>query len=232
LNWGAYQKKRVLFFVDKDYSDFLSIKYPSDSNIFVTKYYSIENYIVNKNVFSRCLRELMGLDNDKVNYALTKLFAKQLDQFYDTSLFLSSYIIFHKRNKTPVNLRNITLNDLFVSKDNFYFVKKPRILNRLDELTGVKSIACAKEIRAIMMELKKTKNPKSYTRGKFEMMFMVGCINSSPKIINKEKEKGDKLYKLSINLSITNSIPIIGPRLKQPADVKKFLSFNLGKAAA
>jgi hypothetical protein len=232
LNWKSYQKKRVLFLVDKDYSDFLAIKYPADSNIFVTKHYSIENYIVNKDVFSRCLREFMGLDNDKSNLAITRLFSKQLNQFYLASLFLSAYILYHKRNNTSINLGNITLSEIFDFNPNFIIKKKPRILARLDQLTGVKSENCFGAIRSIMTELKKTNVPKSYTRGKFEMMYFVHCINSCPAIINEGKVKGEKQYKSSISLSVTNSIPIIGPRLKQPLDIKEFILSNLSKKTA
>jgi hypothetical protein len=46
INWLKFKKNRLLFFVDKDLDDILEIKYPHDQNIFVTKYYTIENYLI------------------------------------------------------------------------------------------------------------------------------------------------------------------------------------------
>ena len=77
INWNIYTKNRVLFFVDKDFRDILNETYPIDSNIFETKYYSIENYLVSKSMFSRCLRELLGLDDDKLINRITKDFIVQ-----------------------------------------------------------------------------------------------------------------------------------------------------------
>ncbi|MBX2923545.1 MAG: DUF4435 domain-containing protein [Chitinophagaceae bacterium] len=224
INWTAYSKKRVIFFVDKDFSDILRITYPIDINIFVTTHYSIENYLVSKSLFSRSIREIIGLDNDKINNAISKQFQLGLNSFYQASLLLSAYFLYHRKMKKPLNLNNITIADMFTIDETFHVRRKSNILQVLDRKTGVTSVTIIREIRKIINELKRINNPKSYTRGKFELAYMINCINKSPDIINRGKQKGEKKYKCCVLLSPSNSIPILAPRLKQPKEFNEFMN--------
>ncbi|GAB2775521.1 hypothetical protein GCM10027275_18270 [Rhabdobacter roseus] len=224
INWTSYSKKRILFFIDKDFADILERSYPVDTNIFVTNYYSIENYLVDKHLFSRSLRDLIGLDNDKVNNAITKQFQIGLRTFYEASLILTAYIIYHRERKNALNLRDVTIGDVFDINSTFIVTKKPRVLSVLDRKTGVTTVSIYKEIREIIASLRKIKNPKKYTRGKFELAYLVSCINKSPDIINIDKKKGEKKYRCCVQLSLSNAIQILAPRIRQPKDVKEFIS--------
>lgn len=227
INWNAYSKKRILFLVDKDFADILRITYPIDSNIFVTAHYSIENYLVDKATFSRSLRELLGLDVDKVNYTLTKQFQIGLKTFYETSLFLTAYILYHRKKGTSLNLQNLTIADVFKIDEKFIVSRKPNILSDLDRKTGVTSNSIFKDIKAIIIELKKINNPKIYTRGKFELAYMVACINKSPEILNYGKVKGEKRYKCCVQISSSNANQILAPRIREPKDIKLFLTKSI-----
>lgn len=227
VNWTAYSKKRILFCVDKDFADILKITYPTDSNIFVTEPYSIENYLVNKNIYSRSLRELIGLENDKKNSVLSKGFKAGLDTFYQASLLLSAYFIFHRKANNPLNLQSLTFGDVFEMDDNFTVKRKKGILKILDQKTGVNSVFNYSDIKSIMIELGKINNPQKYVRGKYDLMYLVNCINLAPKILNDQRVKGEKKYKCCVSLSYTNGIAILAPRLKEPKDLKRFLTDNL-----
>lgn len=49
IDWTRYARSRVLFFVDRDYSDFLGDDAPrGESNLYVTDGYSIENSLLNE----------------------------------------------------------------------------------------------------------------------------------------------------------------------------------------
>lgn len=224
INWASYSKKRILFFVDKDFADILRISYPLDTNIFVTSYYSIENYLVDKHIFSRSLRELIGLDNDKVNNAISKKFQVGLRTFYEASLTLTAYILYHREKKNPLNLQDISIGDVFRIDDSFVVTKKPKILSTLDRKTGATTTSAFKEIRKIVASLRKINNPKKYTRGKFELAYLVNCINKSPDIINIDKKKGETKYRCCVQLSPSNAIQILAPRIRQPKDVKDFIN--------
>ena len=48
MDWTRYPKKRICFFVDRDFDDLLLEKRINDLNIYVTDDYSIENSVVNR----------------------------------------------------------------------------------------------------------------------------------------------------------------------------------------
>lgn len=224
INWSSYAKKRILFFVDKDFADILKISYPVDINIFVTSYYSIENYLVDRHLFSRSLRDLIGLDNDKVNNAITKQFQVGLKTFYEASLTLTAYILYHREKKNCLNLHDVTISDVFKIDSGFMVTKRPKILSKLDKKTGAVTVSAYKEIRKVIVRLRRINNPKKYIRGKFELAYMIYCINNSPHIININKKKNEKKYKCCVQLSSANAIPILAPRMRQSKDVKEFIN--------
>src|SRR5690554_1942157 len=53
LDWEFYNKKRVLFFIDKDFDDYIGREIIADENVFVTDCYSIENYLVDEAILEK-----------------------------------------------------------------------------------------------------------------------------------------------------------------------------------
>ncbi|MBK9210336.1 MAG: DUF4435 domain-containing protein [Anaerolineales bacterium] len=87
----------VIFFVDKDFSNYLGETFPASPKIHVTDYYSIENYIVSNEMLLRVWEEIFNFTNVTFPYAkVEKQFQQELVRFYDWSLFLSSWIIYVK----------------------------------------------------------------------------------------------------------------------------------------
>ncbi len=223
MNWLSYSKKRILFFVDKDFSDILNIVYPVDTNIFVTSHYSIENYLVDKAVFSRSLRDIIALEDDRKNSMLSRQFQKGLKTFYESSLLLTAYILYHRKSGANVNLKNIAISDVITINRDYIVVRKSNILSVLDSRTGVVSKGIYRDIRLLLKTLQRINNPQSYTRGKFSLSYMISCINMTPEILNEGKIKGEKKYKCCVHISSNNAIQILAPRIRQPNDIKSFL---------
>ncbi|MBD8083866.1 DUF4435 domain-containing protein [Chryseobacterium caseinilyticum] len=101
IDWTRYSKSKLLFFADKDYDDIIGVKMTLEPNLFYTKYYSIENYLVTEEVF------LIILDRFYVNDISKELQNKLLD------LYRNSY------EKFIIKLRTVTwfiLIDRLLSK--------------------------------------------------------------------------------------------------------------------
>lgn len=224
INWSVYPKKRILFFVDKDYSDFLNLIYPKDTNIFVTKYYSIENYLVSEEIFERCLKDLIGLE-DNVITPLSRKFKSALKDFHKELIVLSAFIIFHRLKNNKINLNQLNLQNIYDLSSFFEVKRKVNKLNEIDKQLGIKTYVCFSEVSKISKNLKLLKEPKLYIRGKYELFFLVHSINSVLKILNKGLKKPK--YKIPISLSMSNAIQVIAPRVRQPRDVSRFLNSNL-----
>lgn len=227
LDWSQYEKNRILFFVDKDLSDLLNESFTTDRNIFVTRFYSIENYLVSKTLCARCLRELMGIEDDKLIYKITKEFSHCLYLYHNEIRPIMAMILYYRSIHEPLNLNNLDLSKLFSFKKGIhrivgiteYFVKN----------AGLATNMSYTEIKRNLNILLNIANPKVYVRGKFELWFFVYFLNSLPSILNKDKVKGEPRYKLNINLSPSTAVQVLAPRLRIPPELKGFLDANLKK---
>lgn len=234
IDWRVYKKYRVLFFVDKDHSDFVGEIIPSSSNFFITKYYSVENYLVTSTMFKRIIRDFMGLDDDKFINPILRDFKIQHKVFSKEMILLSSYIIYHRELKSELQLNNVKLSDLFAySSTNIRKNPKPKG-KKIQQYLDTKNKICSpanswKPIKELYKRLTLITNPKFYIRGKYEMWFLISYLNNLMCELNKDKKKGDPKYKLNTSISISNSIALLGPRLRIPSDIKLFLQENLSK---
>ena len=231
IDWTTHQKNRILFFVDKDLSDIITNQtYPHDQNIFITKYYSIENYLVTKSLCARCLRELIGLDDDKEINKITKEFIKCLFEFHIELKPLMALILFYRSTGEPVNLNNLDLSLLFDFKKGVN--RKVGVKDYIIRTIGAKQTITISDLKSNIKILNSIKNSKEYVRGKYEIWFFVHFINSIPNILNQGCQKGDPKFKFKLNFTLNTAVQVLAPRLRIPSELKEFLDNNLKKNSA
>jgi hypothetical protein len=226
----------VLFFVDKDYSDILKIKYVSDENIFVTKYYSVENYLVNEEVLRRVIVELIHTDDEKFIQSTLNKFKAEHQMFCQQMMIVTSWIIYHRLIKSNVQLSKVKLSDLFRFGPNlelrreFNAKVKTRLLGYLNNSTKVNhSDSVWKDVLSIYRDISKIQDHKVHLRGKFEVWFMAAFVNQLVLNVNSQKKKGEPKIKMKVNLQTANMVEILGCRLQIPDDLESFIAHNLSK---
>ncbi|MBJ6369471.1 DUF4435 domain-containing protein [Snuella sedimenti] len=233
INWNTYNKNKVLFFVDKDYSDILNISYVSDENIFVTKYYSIENYLVNGKILKRILIDLLHITDTETIKGIVKRFKKEHKEFCSLMKLLTSWIIYHRSKKNKIQLANINLSHIFSFDDDMKICRSCRpqgqkLLSYLNKKTGnIDNSEIWKEIKSIYNKINYISEQKTHLRGKFEIWFLVAFINQLMENVNANKPKGEQKLKMNFTLSKSNAVEILGSRLEIPKDLKKFITHNL-----
>lgn len=240
IDWTKYNKSRVLFFTDKDVDDLAAKQYPKDSNIFETKYYSMENYLVNEDILERFLREICKLDQEDLIDRLKEQFNRQLEVFAHLILSISAWIVYHRKHQHKMNLGNVDLSNLFTINNDFEISKKidPKYnstLHYLEQITKLQSPQPIwKEITQIARKLNDLDNHKKFVRGKFEIWFLYAfCrkvihhfipeLNKKIKIQNQQGIPKQEIYKIHIELKEQNILEITAPRLVVPEDLKQFL---------
>lgn len=229
VDWTQYKKNRVLFLVDKDFRDILNETYPNDTNIFETKYYSIENYLVTKSMFARSLRELLSIDDDKTINKITREFIIQLNNFHIEIMPVIALILYFRENNLNANLNQIDLSKVFEFKVK---VKRKRNIKEfLEKSMDTPNTAPWKEVLKHVRTLHEIDNSKYFVRGKFEMWFFIKFLNSLPEILNCDRKKGEPKIKLNVNLSEATFVQVLAPRLRIPSELKEFLDENLKKSA-
>ena len=236
IDWSFYNKNRILFFVDKDYSDILLISYPSDINIFVTKFYSIENYVACEQVLKSVLIDFLKITNIKMVDKVINLYKLDFEKFYEIMLPITSWIILQKFNGQKLTLQNLDNNFGHIFRFTNMKIEKSKIFKGHDKLLnfliticqGVTVINQWQDLIKIVKDLK-LEPMKKNLRGKFEIWFFVKFIEELIAYLNSRIPKGDEKYRLNVSLSSSNAIQLLGPRTMMPDDIKDFLEYHFNR---
>jgi hypothetical protein len=226
----------VVFFVDKDLSDIFGENWIQAFNIFVTDYYSIENYLVNKDMFYRVWTELFHFTGQAVDLKEDVLnkFNEELNKFYEYMLPLVSWGIYLRQRGIHPNLKNINFSDFYFFSDEMKLEKSEKA-KRLGDIRLLEAICnaqtppnCMQEIDSITQELSLLP-PKAYISGKLELSFFIAFIDVLVNRLSQElistRNRGRVLLRTQINAH--NAIEILGPRVIIPQSLKEFLQGNL-----
>ncbi|AFZ33595.1 hypothetical protein Glo7428_5217 (plasmid) [Gloeocapsa sp. PCC 7428] len=234
-------KSRAFFFVDKDFSDFLSEAYPCSDNIYVTDYYSIENFLVTKRILQRVWQEIyhinntqmyLLLENADLSYEIVETkFVRELSKFYCWMTSIIAWIIYIRKKGQKLNLNNVDLGKIFYIDDHLEIFKKvPKPyhskLQYLEKVTGVSTSKGAwLEILSEARKLRKIfgLNPKTYVRGKYELWFLVQFLDKLEKCLRDLIKGYGKPFNVRTRVSQENAIEILGPRVSCPDSLKFFL---------
>jgi hypothetical protein len=215
-------KELSLYFVDKDLSDYLGEEWDRDVNIFTTKYYSIENYMVNKTVLKRILIELYGInESDATIEFILENFEIQLNRFYKLFIPLYAYIILKKLEGYQILFNNINLHKIFLFNDKAVIKKDhsgKQKIKLINQVCSINATSIKKNEFRKLINVLKSNNPKTYIRGKFELWFLVLFVKNIFILLTNNGMN----YKTKIELGKNNATEILGPRVKQPKELKYF----------
>lgn len=233
FDWRKFDRNQILFFVDRDLSEFLEKKYVSAENIYITDRYSIENDIVEKNTCDRVLRELCGFHN--LEYGefekITNLFELQLDVFQKALIpVMSSILYWHRNNllKKKSGLNNILMKHIFsiekgIVKLNANPNNKENIIVYAHEQCNINPIN--REIIALIAkDFEENNHYKKFVRGKYLFWFLVEfCISINKHCMTLDFISIVHQPKMAVNLCQTNGVVQIAPRCRMPDSLKHFL---------
>ncbi|PKB00411.1 uncharacterized protein DUF4435 [Flavobacteriaceae bacterium MAR_2009_75] len=235
IDWSTFNKNKALFFVDKDYSDILQLQYKTDENIFVTKYYSIENYLVTSKILKRILIDLIHITDTITIKRITKTFKEQYKVFCNQMFIITSWIIFHRKKNNNIPLSNLNLSHIFSFDQNLEIIstKKPQGQKLFDYLNSktnnTDNSECWKEVKQIYNQLNGIRKNKIHLRGKFEIWYLVAFVDALIMNANATRVQGQPKLKMNLNLSKANAVEVLGCRLDTPKELKKFIKYNLTK---
>jgi hypothetical protein len=227
------REERALFFVDKDLSDILNEDWEDASNIYVTDYYSIENYLVSEDTLFRVWTELFHFMNVTLDFSEIHLekFQKELERFYQLVLPITAWIVYLRREEKRPNVNNISFPRFFYF-GNDLTLQKSEELKQLGEIKLLEQI-CREERPAgwleesptIMKELSAL-TPKTYIKGKLELCFFLRFVEKLRRVLD-DSISGSGRVGVRTQLTEDNAIEILGPRLIIPHTLEEFLRRNL-----
>ena len=128
FDWHRFSKRRVGFFVDRDFSEVVPGERPGDVNIYVTDDYSIENSLVSAATCRRALTEVVGftdVDHDELDDVCAR-FEKEYDRFLKTMIPVTAWLLSQQRNGRVVHYGNVDMKHLFrLAKGRLQVKRRP-----------------------------------------------------------------------------------------------------------
>jgi len=216
----------VLFFVDKDHSDLIGEVYDTATNIYVTEYYSIENYLVSDSMFRRIWEDFFNAIQLKVDFdTISTKFQDELAQFYKFALPLSAWIILNRRKGMKPNVNNVKLGELCKFSEDLTLQAQPltELISHLENVCGINCIDDVKsELSQVINELVNIE-PKKYIRGKYELWFFIKFIEKMVLVL--QSTTGESI-KIRTQIGEANAVEILAPRVQMPKSIEKFLQQN------
>jgi hypothetical protein len=230
LDWRRFPKKRVCFFVDRDLSELIPEVLPSDTNIFVTDRYSIENSIVNRGTCRSMLTEVFGFSN--VSHAemdrVCDQFESELENFFIAMVPTMAHILFWRRTSAKANLNDINIGKLFSIQGGALVVDgssgaEAARIKYVHDSVGI-ILDPTIDISTEQAEFRKVSAYRSYVRGKYVMWFLVEFCKSIHEAAASFFAACAAPPKMKVSISATNAVTIIGNRARVPQSLRTFLS--------
>ncbi len=223
IDWSIYDKKRVIIFIDRDYSRILGELIPEDNNIYETSYYSIENYVSNINTLRRLINEILHYHDDIEIKKIIDKYEKELSTFLKAIKPIIAWILIIRNNRLKANLNMIDLAKLFSIKDDLSFnIHDEDKLAYLEKVTHIKTPKVYLSVfKSWYLVINNQPSYKHYLRGKYELWFMITFFN---KLNNFLLTNFSHNSKVTTNINCSNAIEIIGPRIMIPTRLNDFLN--------
>jgi hypothetical protein len=215
---------RILFFVDKDHDDLLGkiSGVQTLGNLFVTQYYSVENYLVTKTALEVVLIDIWGLDSTSgVLEPICKAFEDFKKSYRLAFLPWMAWHLAARRLNHKPNIGNVKASILNVHDDFQVTLNwQPDMESFLESKCHVSTSIEPIEITKATDELKKLPT-KSWLRGKQEIWCFIAFLDKIVTLIDGDSEI--EYAGVSSKLNSGNVVEFLAPRLPCPSDLESFL---------
>ncbi len=222
--------RHTLFFADKDLSDLIPEVYPKDSRIYVTDYYSIENYLAVTEVVERVCSDFVILK--KCNLPKEKVverFVEELSRFHVLVKPIMAWTICVRRKGLEVPLQNLKLGEMFFFDNDLRVRRKRGALDYILQKTSIPNTPLLwKDLRSVLRSLD-VKDPKAFVRGKFETWFLVHFLKEATKHLEEAATAAGGAVQAPVRVEQSNAIALLAPYARTPESLNTFLASHLGR---
>ena len=233
----------ILYFVDRDLSDLAENEDPIAEDTFVTDYYSFENYLVSEPMLKRVFHDFLtfheGNRPSLANYLLQ--FDAVLAQFYEIARPVMIWGIFHKRISSSFTFDSVKPSKLFDLREvdgdirvvAKYGSSEDSLVRLLDRECKISTPSTFKTSMHHLQTPLSNFEPKTYTRGKYELWVMLRFMDLTVKLLRRNADGKYKFRYILDNLGDRDAAKMLAPRLHPvPATLAEFLARNLATNGA
>lgn len=225
IDWSLCSIERVLFFIDRDLSDFFKEDKIKKKNIYITDKYSIENTIVTDELLIRHLQEsgAIPLLNEKEEKFLRNQF-NTLKKEFCVALFdvMIWFVSLKQKNKQPV-IKGFPIKQILnIAHMKIVVCEKHKKAEVFEEYTKLKPVSNRKIKSKILSHRDVTK----YIKGKFLIEFFSMFVDDLFKNYKSEPLlQNCKIYKKGVSKNIES----FAHRCKCPTSLINFFKRTIDK---
>jgi hypothetical protein len=229
----GYEIASCLFFVDRDYDDYLGTQIAVDDFTYITDNYSIENDIASVNNASLLLEDVVRISRADPEFsAIMGNLKVAFDEFYKEVRPLMAWIVAAREAGCKPNLKNTKgLKDVAevdasglpsISSDGFRAFRKMVLGSRPGPALSV-SIKWRRQFDM--------PSCKSWVRGKYEIWFFQKALLAILDQSNgRRKAAGGKAFRIPTSLRDGRIFEVLGGRVAAPTSLQTFLDQRLTRS--
>jgi hypothetical protein len=219
----------TVFFVDKDLDDFTGRALPVRGRIFVTDFYSVENYLCTENALLAALEQLVFLPNDGQRYEqIINTFSRGLDKLAEELRTIFCEVIALRRSNQVVSF-----NDLGDSLSLCFSVDDLQ-LNPLADWQATFRHRCKYDCAGLSQEdldyaasLLSSKSHNEWIRGKFALWYFIQFLNQLWDSVTGILLNDRKKIKKTVDLKADSIFLTMQGRHPYPRGLEEFLALNI-----
>ncbi|CAG9273624.1 DUF4435 domain-containing protein [Burkholderia cepacia] len=231
---------RALFFVDKDHTDILNPDQPPHpANVFQTRSYSIENYLVSDEVFRQFWVQRLHLSilDPRLNQYLERFRAIRKNYFM-RSRILMAIVLFGRgidgRLPVKLNLNNVQLDKVvdvnFETNHCAFENGAGRHFLAATNIHKSGKLPTSHELRQIYRLHLKSRDPGCFVRGKYELWFFWKVLIAFTRELSdrdRARASGCKRATPSWTLSLAGCVEALASLLQCPPELALFLQSRI-----
>lgn len=234
FDWSIFEKNRVLFFVDRDFSYWMGEPQYIDTNVYITDQYSFENDAVNVEMFMDVLEDFYGFANatDEELSRIRERFVERWQAFFANSMYVMAALLVSNIHNKEHLAKYVDINKMLkieVDKVWVESVKGQPTKEYLYEKLKLSS-DCEEEIIRVQSEFERDKS-NYFIRGKWALCFMIKLLEY---IMDNARYYAPSLYtgesntpKRSCQLTQGGTMIMLAPRIVPSKSLEYFLIDNI-----
>ena len=217
----------VLYFVDKDIDDLVDRgSNAREPDVYCTRWYSIENYLVGESVLEIVWSELFKLPSDHPRKTeAIELYRTQYDRFVRAVRTVMAWGISRRRQCKRVYWNNLPLDQCYSLDQSLVFSKLPGASAKIRRRCGEVSPQEWRNVKTTCAELVELP-PKAYIRGKFELWFFIKFLVRLGAMLRDEGNT-ELRPRSGLTIGTGNAVEVLAPRVQVPEELDRFLSTRL-----
>ncbi|MGX0966051.1 hypothetical protein AB7M63_006500 [Bradyrhizobium japonicum] len=217
-----FDARRYLFFVDRDYDDFLNCQITQDANTYITDNYSIENDLASFVALEILLADFAGISkSDSTFHRLMEAYASGRKDFADRMLPFAAWILAMRQQGQRPNLNNVNLGAIFeIASSDCRVRKKPGAFEVFRKSAGLAGTKVARNTMRQWITTLRPLEDKKWIRGKYDLWFFRNFLLCVITLMHKQRAVKWKVPKPLIEDRLFESL---GGRIPVPVSLSQFL---------